>query len=492
MRSSLLPAASLALALSACAPVLRPITHVSPDEAALSGATDDEGGESPAGAGARVGGPSAATPSSARRAAPRAVNAARSASSTAAPLTTGEASWDIEVVPYSEHELVERYLGVFGGRARSYTESRLERGTRYEPLIRARLREAGLPEDLYYLAFVESGYDAHAYSRAAAVGMWQFMTTTARSVGLRVDWWVDDRRDPVRATDAAVRHLADLRRQFDGSAYLAAAAYNGGSGRVSRALGQNARDLADAEGEDRFFALAEAGGLRDETRNYVPQLIAVAMIAKEPERYGISVDPLPPLAYDSVTVPAATSLAAVARASGSSLDEVKELNGRYLRGMTPPEGDEWDVRLPVGAAAGFAERFAGLPDSVRQAVEPVQAKKGVTLASVARTHGLTAQQLGWYNPGIDADRQGKLRSTQSLLVPSRGTVEAALDVADPAVERYGTSTAAKASTRTYTVVRGDSLDRIARRHGLTVSRLKALNGLKKDLIRPGQKLVVSG
>ncbi|HEY0972000.1 MAG TPA: transglycosylase SLT domain-containing protein [Gemmatimonadales bacterium] len=466
------------------------MSELSPHEAPIAGMVDDEGGESITETGARAHGPSAPATSSRRRAAARATGAASATATVAAP-ATGEISWDIEVEPYAEHELVERYLGIFGGRARSYTESRLERGTRYESLIRSRLREADMPEDLYYLAFVESGFDAHAYSRAAAVGMWQFMTTTARAVGLRVDWWVDDRRDPVRSTDAAVRHLADLRRQFDGSAYLAAAAYNGGSGRVSRALGQNASDVDDAEGEDRFFALAEAGGLRDETRNYVPQLIAVAMIAKEPERYGITVDPLPPLAYDSVMVPAATPLAAVALASGASLDDVKELNGRFLRGMTPPEGRQWEVRVPAGLGAGFTERFAELPDSVRDGVERVEAKKGETLASVAREHGLTERQLGWYNPGVNVDGKGKLRSSAMLLVPSLAVVEAALDVADPAAERYSDAPKKKAAPQTYTVRSGDSLDRIARRHGLTVKALKSLNGLEGDLIRPGQKLVVS-
>ncbi|HEX5581964.1 MAG TPA: transglycosylase SLT domain-containing protein, partial [Gemmatimonadaceae bacterium] len=460
-----------------------------PDDDADSGASSSELISE---TGAPVHGPSAASSSSRRR-------ASTGSSITTAPRATAAApearvvSWDIDVESYSDHELVERYLGIFTGRAKEYTKSRLERGTRYEPLIRARLREAGMPEDLYYLAFVESGFDAHAYSRAAAVGMWQFMTTTARGVGLRVDWWVDDRRDPVRSTDAAVRHLSDLRRQFDGSLYLAAAAYNGGSGRVSRALGQNASDLADAEGDDRFFVLAEAGGLRNETRDYVPQLIAVAMVGKEPERYGITIDPLPPLAYDSVTVPAATPLAAVAQASGATLDEVKELNGRFLRGMTPPEGEAWEVRLPAGLGEGFDERLAALPDSVRTGVERVKAKKGETMAAVAKRHGLTQRQLGWYNPKVDTDRAGKLRSAQTLLVPTRAVVLAALDVADPAVERYGsTTTARKAAPRTYTVKKGDSLDRIARSHGLTVTKLKALNGLRKDLIRPGQKLVVSG
>ncbi len=152
-------------------------------------------------------------------------------------------------------------------------------------MIRAKMREGGLPEDMYYLALVESGFDPNAYSKAAAVGMWQFMTSTARDMGMRVDWWVDERRDPVRSTTAAVRFIKDLKEQF-GSLYLAAAAYDGGPGRIARGLSRYADDLEGTTGDDLFFALADKNYLRNETREYVPQLIAAALIAKEPERYG--------------------------------------------------------------------------------------------------------------------------------------------------------------------------------------------------------------
>src|SRR5215212_1968056 len=132
---------------------------------------------------------------------------------------------------------------MFTGRAKDRIAARLEIGTRYEPMIRARMREGGIPEDMYYLALVESGYDPNAYSKAAAVGMWQFMTSTGRGMGLRIDWWIDERRDPVRSTDAAVRFIKGLNEQF-GSMYLAAAAYNGGPGRIARGLTRYADDFA--------------------------------------------------------------------------------------------------------------------------------------------------------------------------------------------------------------------------------------------------------
>src|SRR5262249_28798092 len=187
-----------------------------------------------------------------------------------------------------------------------------------------------------FLALRGGGLDQNAYSRPAAVGMWQFMTSTARDMGLRVDWWVDDRRDPVKSTWAAVRFIKGLRDQF-GSLYLAAAAYNGGPVRIARGLSRYANALEGTSGDDLFFALAEKNYLRNETREYVPQLIAVALVAKDPSRYGMTIETQPPLAYDSVTVGPATPVAAIAHASGSTVATILELNPQLIRGITPPK-----------------------------------------------------------------------------------------------------------------------------------------------------------
>ena len=272
-------------------------------------------------------------------------------------------TWDIDVRSYETHRRVEFYINVFTGSSRETFVSQLEKGSRYEPMIREKLRRANIPEDMYYLALVESGFDQHAYSRAAAVGMWQFMTGTARGTGLRVDWWVDERRDPVRSTDAAVKFLGWLREQF-GSLYLAAAAYNGGPGRVSRGLSRLGDDVDNGTRDDAFFALAEHDYLRGETKNYVPQLIAAALIAKEPAKYGMKIHTLPAFAYDSVSVPASTPLAAIAKASRSPLDSIRELNPQILRGVTPPSV-RFVARVPVGHAEGFDSVFAALDADVR-------------------------------------------------------------------------------------------------------------------------------
>jgi membrane-bound lytic murein transglycosylase D len=395
-------------------------------------------------------------------------------------------TWDIDVRSYETHRRVEFYVNLFTGSAREHFVSQLEKGSRYEPMIREKLRGAGIPEDMYYLALVESGFDQHAYSKAAAVGMWQFMTGTARGTGLRVDWWVDERRDPVRSTDAAVKFLGWLREQF-GSLYLAAAAYNGGPGRVSRGLSRLGDDVDNGSRDDAFFALAEHDYLRGETKNYVPQLIAAALIAKEPARYGIKLHTLPAFDYDSVTVPASTPLAAIAKASGSPLDSIRELNPQILRGVTPP-GGPFLARVPVGHAAGFDSAFAALGVESRTAYTRVEAKKGQTFASVARKNGMTARQLKWYNPKVTTLKSGNLRAGQPLLVPSSAVVSAALDIPDPAIEIYGRSR----SARVHVVRRGETLGGIARANGTSVSTLMRLNGLKKPIIHPGQEIVVRG
>lgn len=397
-------------------------------------------------------------------------------------------SWDMDVRSYLTQDKVARYVDLFLGNSRERFVVRLQRGKQYEGMIRSKLRAKGIPEDMYFLALVESGYDPHAYSKSAAVGMWQFMTTTARGVGLRVDWWVDERRDPVRSTDAAARFISELRDQF-GSLYLAAAAYNGGPGRVSRGLAKYSDNLQDVTGEDCFFALAEQDYLRTETKNYVPQLIAAAIVGKNPARYGITLDSLSNFAYDSVVVPAGTPIGAVAKAVGADVRELQALNPHFLRGLTPPEAKSL-VRVPVGMASAFDRQFASLTDDERIPFTRVVTRKNESLASIASTYGVSERQLTWYNRKISYARRGKLASGQALYVPSPLVLSAAFDVPDPSVERYGSSSS---SGRTVHVVkRGESLGTIARRYRTTSATLVRLNGLKKPVIYPGQSIIVRG
>jgi membrane-bound lytic murein transglycosylase D len=403
----------------------------------------------------------------------------------------GEPSWDIDVRSYETHERVGFYTALFSGTSRGAFTRQLSRGTRYEPMIRAKLRAAGMPEDLTYLALIESGYDPHAYSRAAAVGMWQFMSSTARGVGLRVDWWMDERRDPARATDAAITFLGYLTREF-GSLYLAAAAYNGGPGRVSRGLTRFASQMEGTEGDDRFFALAEQDYLRSETKDYVPKLIAAALLAKTPDRHGFAVESLPPYAYDSVQVEGGTSLAAVAEAAGVPAAELRDLNPALLRGVTPPDASVW-VKVPVGTSAQVEMGMAAFPEELRRGYRTVTVKgSSTTPAALAKREELTLAQLRQFNPGLKTARKGRLSAGQVVRIPTPAVLGLMRDVPDPGIERYGRASAAPSTGAVHVVRRGETLGGIARRYKTTVPRLQALNGLSGTRVAAGQRLTVRG
>lgn len=397
-----------------------------------------------------------------------------------------EPRWDIDVRSYEMVDRVQHYVGVFSrGEARERFVDRMSHGTRYEAMIRSKLRAGDLPEDMYYLALVESGFNPNAYSRAAAVGMWQFMSSTAQGMGLRVDWWVDERRDPVRSTEAAVRFLRGLREQF-GSMYLAAAAYNGGPGRVARGLSRYADQLDDMSGDEQFFALAEKKYLRNETRDYVPQLVAAALMAKDSARFGISIPRREPFAYDSARVRARVPLAAIAEAAGTTVAAIQELNPQILRGMTPPR-DSLKVRLPVGTRARFDSVFATLPAERLVGVQLIETTKGATWASLGRKYGVSPKSLPLYNPKVTpSKRTGTISAGTPILIPTPEVAAAALTVPDPAIERYG------GGTRTHVVRNGENLSVIAKRYGTTPAAIMRINHLKKPLIFPGQELLVKG
>lgn len=401
-----------------------------------------------------------------------------------------EPVWDLDVRSYETHDRVEYYVDLFTNRARERFIQRLSRGTRYEPMIRAKLRASGMPEDLTYLALIESGYDPHAYSRAAAVGMWQFMSSTARDVGLRVDWWMDERRDPARATDGAIRFMGFLQKQF-GSYYLAAAAYNGGPGRVSKGLTRFADEMEGKEGEDRFFALAEQDYLRAETKNYVPQLIAAALVAKMPTKYGIQLDSLSPYAYDSVEVAPGTSLQALATAAGVEGAALKDLNPAILRGVTPPDARVW-LRVPPGNADAVRHAIDGADAGLLRGWETVEVSGSTTTAAgFADRHGVTLKQLKWYNPALKTTKKGRLVAGQTVRIPRRESLALARELPDPSIERYGSGGARSLTARGVHVVRrGESLGTIARKYGLTEARLRSLNGMKGSRVLAGQTLVI--
>ncbi|MEA2724801.1 MAG: rane-bound lytic murein transglycosylase [Gemmatimonadales bacterium] len=393
-------------------------------------------------------------------------------------------TWDIDVETFNSHDRVRYYLDFFQGRGRERMAIWLTRMPRYEAMIRERLQRENLPGDLVYLALIESGFSNTATSRAKAVGMWQFMKATGKGYGLRVDSWVDDRRDPFRATDAAARHLRDLNRRFK-SLYLAAAAYNAGSGKVSRGLVRLPDDESDSPNSDAtFFRLYDTKLLRRETKDYVPKLIAAALIAKQPERYGFRMGTAPPAAYDSIIVPDMTGLDVLARLADTTVAAIRELNPQYLRLATPP-GTRSIVRLPAGHGPMTVVAYAELP--ARQRVTFVEhfVARGETLSGIALRYRVSQAMLIASNPKA---KSRSLRIGQRIVVPTGGALstKVARRMAEPVVAA-GTSTKAF-----HWVKRGETISEIADEYGVTQRELMAWNGLDPmGRIRIRQRIRVS-
>src|SRR3989440_4543858 len=401
------------------------------------------------------------------------------------------ASFDIDVSTFAGNRRVLEYLEFFQLDARDRFEIWLSRLGRYEGMIRERLRDRGLPEDLVYLTLIESGLSNTAVSRARAVGMWQFMAATGRNYGLQIDPWVDERRDPFKATDAAANHLQDLVQRL-GSVYLAAAAYNAGAGRIERAIrrlpGGGESDTVD---DQTFFEIASHRNVRRETRDYVPKLIAAALIAKQPAHYGFTdIQRLPPLVFDEVSIPDATGLDVIARLADTSVAAMLELNPQFVRGITPP-GREVTVRVPRGTGAQVAQRYADLPINERVTFVDHYVARGQTLSGIAQRYNVTVTMLQLANPHL---RAHALRVGQRIIVPVSGRVvpRGAWSVPpEPRVRirrvssRYGPID----SETEHRVAPGETASTIARQHGVGLAALLDANDLTmRSVIRPGEVL----
>ena len=397
----------------------------------------------------------------------------------AAGNVAGVAEWDL---PVTHNERVERFIGFLSEGNRKNTAVWLERQGKYGPMIRAELRRRGMPEDLLYLALIESGLSPKAYSRAAASGMWQFIAETGQRYGLEVSSEVDERRDPIKSTAAALDYLQELYDRF-GSWYLAAAAYNTGENRVERILRERA---GGARGEEELYWRI-APYLPRETRDYVPLMLAMGHIAKDPAKYGFdALEYQEPLRFEVVWVPGATELETIARAAGVDAERVEELNLHLMKGRTPASRG-WSVRIPEGTRISFERTFPALYRAARLAVreetkrEPTsvarseatrthRVRRGETLTSIARRYGVTVSALRSANANVDARR---LSVGRSLRIPS------------------GKVVASNGSARYHRVTRGENLSVIAQRYGVTVRQIRSWNSLNSTRIRAGQRLRVS-
>ncbi len=397
------------------------------------------------------------------------------------------ASFDIDVSTFAGNRRVLEYLEFFQLDARDRFEIWLSRLGRYEGMIRERLRARGLPEDLVYLTLIESGLSNTAVSRARAVGMWQFIAGTGRMYGLEIDPWLDERRDPFKATDAAVSHLQDLVQRL-GSVYLAAAAYNAGAGRIEREIARLPGE-PDSVDDQTFFEIADRRNLRRETRDYVPKLIAAALIAKQPARYGFTdIQRMPPLLFDEVSIPDATGLDVLARLADTSVAALLELNPQFVRGITPPARTVV-VRVPRGTGAGVAERYADLPINERVTFVDHYVTTGQTLSGIAQRYRVTVTMLQAANPHL---RAHALRVGQRIIVPMSGRVvpRAAWSVPpEPRVRRVSSRLRTVSYGTRHRVAAGETASAIARQHGVGLAALLEANDLTmRSVIRPGDVL----
>lgn len=293
-------------------------------------------------------------------------------------------------VPIVVNKSVESFINYFQTRGRKYFEHWWGRSQDYMVMLQSILREEGLPEELSYIAFIESGLNPRARSRANAVGMWQFIRGTALRYGLRIDWWIDERMDPEKATYAAAKYFRNLYDQF-GSWYLAAAGYNAGEGKVARAVRKhNTEDFWELASHKRPF--------RRETKEYVPKYLAALLIAKDPVSYGF--EPVAyngAIPYEKVRISHATDLRVIADAAGTTVDEIQRLNPELLRWFTPPNYPNYEIKVPAGTAQMLVENMEKLPPSKRIAFQMHKVRRGETLSKIAKRYGTSVGPILYIN-----------------------------------------------------------------------------------------------
>ena len=309
-------------------------------------------------------------------------------------------------IPIVINARVELFIECFQTTARERFATWLGRSQKYIPLMKNVFKSHGLPEDLVYIAFIESGFDPYAYSRSKASGPWQFIYWTGKRYGLRVNWWVDERRDPEKSTLAAAKYLKDLHERFE-CWYLAAAGYNAGEYKIIKAVKRHR--TAD------FWKLAESRYLKRETKNYVPQMIAAALIAKDPKRYGFTdIEYEEPLRYEKVKVPELTGLFLVAKACETSFQEIKNLNPELQRGVTPPNEDAYEIKIPFGKKDFFLKNFEVLQPDEKFQFKTHLVKTGETLSGIARLYRVDLEPFFELN---HLKRTSRISKGMTLLIP---------------------------------------------------------------------------
>jgi len=377
--------------------------------------------------------------------------------------------------PVVENDKVRYFIDFYTGPGKQVFSRWLQRSGRFLPMMREVFAEHGLPRDLAYLAMVESGFNERAYSWAHAVGPWQFIEKTGQGYGLTIDWWYDERRDFEKSTHAAAGFLADLYKRFDGDWYLAVAAYNAGGGKISRAINKyHSRD---------FWTLSRGSFLQQETKNYIPKLLAVLMIAKQPEKYGFKdLDYLAPYEYEVVALPSETDLEVIARLCDADYDLIKTLNPELKRWCTPPGVKGYEIRIPAGSREEFVKRYSVMDPAERVSYLRHRIRPGDTLLKLAKRHRIRVADIMALNSIRDPR---VLQVGTDLILPLKKgyTTRPLQELEDDYI---------RTRRKFYTVRSGDSLWKISQKFGVSEKQLRVWNRLGwSNLLRPGQKLIVS-
>jgi membrane-bound lytic murein transglycosylase D len=411
------------------------------------------------------------------------------------PETERTVANDLQVVVHDidipQNARVLAYVELFTGRLKGYLEEGLSRGARYLPMIQETFRAEGVPLDLAYVPLIESAFKPNALSRAKAKGMWQFMRGTALENGLRHDWYIDERADPEKATRAAAKYLKTLYSMFD-DWHLALASYNGGPGRVQRAIKRSGRD-------DFWKLSASSRYLPRETRDYVPLILAAIIIARNPSQYNMDVAPIDAPLFETVTVSGAVDIRRVAEWSGASVQDIQDLNPELRRWTTPIRATDYELKVPMGAADAVNTKLAEPGSDDLAPLSHYTVKKGETLLSIAKKLRVSRSDLAEANY---LSTKSKVNTGQRLIVPRAPTLLAARtesspgsEPADPVVavarqvEKENTEPPTRTTT-THRVARGETLFSIAKRYGTTVGLIKELNNLRNNVIHVGQRLII--
>jgi len=383
-------------------------------------------------------------------------------------------------IPLTLNSQVEYFLYYFQTKGRQAYSRWLSRSSRYIPMMKGILKREGIPEDLVYVAMIESGFQLHARSWADAVGPWQFMSGTGKRYDLRIDQWIDERKDPVKATTAAAMYLKELYGIFKGDWYLAAAGYNAGENKILRAI--NMYNTSD------FWEISRGPYLKRETKEYVPKLLAAAFIAKDPARYGFTdVAYMTPIEFDTVTIPSRTDLELAARLTGTTYESIKELNPDLRHWCTPPNYTDYILKIPKGSKQQFEAEYAKITEELRFTEKVLytryKAGKKDSLKSVARRFGTSTKMLAGLN---SLNTKGRITG-KTLVVPVKQTVDFSQE--GRATRNTGNK---DIYAKYYTVKKGDTLDSLARRFKTSTKLLTAWNKLKlKVALKPGRRIIIA-